>query len=77
MSTHNKYNKMIEDIINFKGDCYIITQKKAKKVMNGEIPKSMFDDNYIKNGKNELARFINYNNYRFEIIEPQIIIYKS
>ena len=57
----------------------IINQKLAKKLVNDELPKSCFDKNYLKSGKNELARFlIEYKNiYEYEIIPAQIIVSKK
>lgn len=75
MATHNNYIEIINDIKKYKGKKYILTQKKAKEIGNIEIPKSVFDINYIKGRNNELARYIMDNNLNFEVIKPQIIIY--
>ena len=49
------------------------------QLVNDELPKSCFDKNYLKSGKNELARFlIEYKNiYEYEIIPAQIIVSKK
>lgn len=70
--------KPIIDVIT-KSNRTIINQKLAKKLVNDELPKSCFDKNYLKSGKNELARFlIEYKNiYEYEIIPAQIIVSKK
>ena len=70
--------KPIIDVIT-KSNRTIINQKLAKKLVNDELPKSCFDKNYLKSGKNELARFlIDYKNIdEYEIIPAQIIVSKK
>lgn len=56
-----------------------IDQKMAKKILKDELPKSCFDYNYLKRGKNVLGRFLmeNSDEYEFKIIPAQIIIKKK
>ena len=70
--------KPIIDVIT-KSNRTIINQKLAKQLVNDELPKSCFDKNYLKSGKNELARFlIDYKNIdEYEIIPAQIIVSKK
>lgn len=71
MNKRLNYNKIIEEIEKYKDIGYELTQKTAKKILNDEFPKSLFDKSYINNGKNALARYIK-ENYDFEIQEPTI-----
>lgn len=76
MSIKINYKYIIEDIKNSEKDIYILTQEKAQKLINQELPKSVFKESYIRNGMNELARYLNQiGNY--EVCEPKIIIRKS
>lgn len=77
MNKRINYKPIIDVITNSKKT--IINQKLAKKLVNDELPKSCFDKNYLKSGKNELARFlIEYKNiYEYEIIPAQIIVSKK
>ncbi len=77
MSTRVDYSKIIKYLEDSEKDIVEITQKMAKKVANGELPKSIFNDKYIANGSNELARYILEKKYDFEVIEPKIIIRKK
>ena len=77
MSTRVDYNKIIKYVEESKDDVIEITQRKVKKLANNELPKSFFNNEYIVNGKNELARYIIENGFEFEIIEPKIIIKKK
>lgn len=77
MNKRFDYNTIIDEIEK-KGNL-VIDQKLAKRIAKNEIPKSCFDYNYLKNGRNELGRFLikNKNIYEFEIIPAQIIIRKK
>lgn len=76
MSVKINYKRIIDDIENSPKDTYILTQEKAKKLINQELPKSVFIESYIKNNSNELARYLTQvGNY--EVCEPKIIIRKS
>ena len=56
MSVRVNYDLVIKDIEkNFNGR-YEITQHVAKRVGNGEFPKSLFNKSYINQEKNALAR---------------------
>ncbi len=58
MSVRVNYDLVIKDIEkNFNGR-YEITQHVAKRVGNGEFPKSLFNKSYINQEKNALARYI-------------------
>ena len=66
MSVRVNYDLVIKDIEkNFNGR-YEITQHVAKRVGNGEFPKSLFNKSYINQEKNALARYIkeNYDGYK-------------
>lgn len=77
MAVKIDYKPIIDDIKNFKGKKYILTQEKAKKLVNNEIPKSNFKESYIKNGSNDLAKFIMSECDGFETTQPKIIIIKK
>ena len=62
---------------NYKKNEYVLTQQKAKKICNVELPKSVFDKNYFDRGLNALSRFVKENQYEYEIIPAQIIIRKQ
>ncbi|HIT70858.1 MAG TPA: hypothetical protein IAD08_02955 [Candidatus Scatovivens faecipullorum] len=76
MSTRVDYNKIIEYVEDSSEDTIEITQKKVKRLVNNELPKSFFSNRYIANGKNELARYILEKGFEFEVIEPKLIIKK-
>lgn len=74
MNKRINYEIIIEQIK--KHDILIITQKWAKKIVDDELPKSCYNLNYLKSGKNSLGRFLmeNKDEYDIEIIPAQIII---
>ena len=76
MNKRIDYNLLIEEIK--KNEDITITQNLAKKLYNDELPKSCFEYNYLKNGKNALGRFLmdNKETYSFEIIPAQIVVKK-
>lgn len=75
MNKRINYKPIINAIMKSKNKI-TINQKLAKKLINDELPKSCFDNNYLKSGSNELARFLieNKNIYEYEIIPAQIIV---
>ncbi len=76
MSVRVNYDLVIKDIEkNFNGR-YEITQHVAKRVGNGEFPKSLFNKSYINQEKNALARYIK-ENYDYEVQEPKIILHSK
>lgn len=77
MATHNNYMPVIEEIKKSKSSQYVLNNDKMKRITNSEIPKSMFNRNYITSRRNELARYIMDEAESFEIISPKIIIYKK
>ena len=77
MATHIKYEKIIEDIAKSNKDEYVLTQEKAKKLANAELPKSLFNLSYIRKAKNEFCRFVNESGYEVEVITPKIILKKK
>ncbi len=77
MSIRVDYKPIIKHLEDSNEDKIEITQKLAKKLVNNELPKSLFDDSYIKKGKNELARYILENEYEFTVVEPKIIVKKK
>ncbi len=77
MSTRINYDVIINDMEKSKKREYIVNQKLTKKLLNQELPKSIFSEQYIKRGSNSLCRHIIDKGYKFKVIEPQIIIYKE
>ena len=77
MSTRLNYEVIISDLENSKKREYIVDQALTKKLLNQELPKSIFSEQYIKQRKNSLCRHILDKGYRYEVIKPQIIIYKE
>lgn len=77
MSTRVDYNRIIKYVEDSNEDIIEITQKIVKRLVNSELPKSVFSKSYIANGKNELARYILENGLEFEVIEPKIVIKKK
>lgn len=76
MATKINYQPIIDDIKKSKNEMYILTQDKAKKLINNDLPKSLFKKNYIDKGNNDLARFL-VEKCEYETVEPKIIIYKK
>ena len=77
MSTRINYDVIINDLEKSNKREYIVDQKLTKKLLNQELPKSIFSEQYIKRGGNSLCRHIIDKGYKFKVIKPQIIIYKE
>ena len=77
MNKRVNYKLIIEEIK--RSDELIIDQKKAKKILKDELPKSCFNYSYLKGRNNDLSRFLmdNSDKYEFKIIPAQIIIRKK
>ncbi len=77
MNKRIDYSLIIDDIKKSTGTEYILDQAKAEKIVKDQLPKSLFDSSYIKRGKNDLARFLNENDYKVTVIKPCLIISKN
>lgn len=77
MAARIDYNVIIKDLENYSGTKYVLNQKKAKKLVNGELPKSLFSETYVKRGRNAFARYLNNEGYKYEVIPAQIVVYKE
>lgn len=76
MQKRRKYSKLIDAIKNNNSDRIVLDQKYVKRIMGDDLPKSIFNERYIKQRSNELARFIMDNNdiYELEIVQPQLVL---
>lgn len=76
MATKIDYQVIIDDIEKSNKKIYVLDQKQAKKLVNNDLPKSLFNNSYIKGRKNDLARYLS-DNCDYEVTEPKIIIKKK
>lgn len=76
MNKKRDYKKIIKEIERSKLEIIVLDQKMANRIMGNDFPKSLFNNNYIRNGSNELARYImkNLEEYDYEVVEPKIIL---